>query len=203
MVALQVVAFLIWIYVLLILSRTNLSFFNFLVGSVGLFFFLMLWIQPLITRPLTMAVTAAAGVLGNWFNMYDAYYEYAMLFIPKDTATVSLYIDYECSGVIEIMAFSCLLWFFPLYNTFEKIAIDCIGIIVIFTANIMRLFIICLLVYCYGNDIFYFAHTIFGRIIFYIFSIILYFYVFTRPHIIRQKVGGFQYGFSDTSKQNR
>lgn len=141
-----------------------------------------------------MAVAAAAGILGDFSGMYDAYYKYSILFIPKETATVSLTIDYECSGVIEIMAFSCMLWFFPLYNTIEKLILNSVGIIVIFCANILRLFVICMLIYFFGNEIFYFAHTIFGRIIFYLLSIALYFYVFTRPQIIRQKVGNFAYG---------
>ncbi len=200
MLTLKIIAFIVWIYVIWVLSRTGLHFFKFCIGSVGLFFFLMLWIQPLIMQPLKMAVSAAAGVLGDFFEMYDSYYQYSILFIPKDTTAVSLTIDYECSGVIEIMAFSCMLWFFPLYNTIEKLIINCIGLAVIFLANVLRIFLICTLIYFYGNEIFYFAHTIFGRIFFYSISIALYFYVFTRSHIIRQKVGSFNYGDGDTSK---
>jgi len=194
MLALKIIALFVWIYVIWVLSRTGLHFFKFCLGSVGLFFFLMIGLQPLITQPLTMAVTAASGVLGDLSGMYDSYYKYSILFIPKETATVALTIDYECSGVIEIMAFSCMLWFFPLYNTVEKMILNSVGIIVIFCANILRIFVICALIYYFGNEIFYFAHTIFGRIIFYLLSIALYFYVFTRSQIIRQKVGNFKYG---------
>ncbi len=199
MLALKITAFIIWIYSLWVLRRTELHFFKFLIGSVGLFFFLMFWVQPIVTNPLSMAVTAVSGVLGDFFNMYDAYYQYSILFIPKDTTSVSLAIDYECSGVIEIMALCCMLWFFPLYNTTEKIIVTCVGITVIFLANVLRIFVICTLIYFYGNEIFYFAHTIFGRIIFYFISIVLYFYVFTRSHVIRQKVGNIKYGHSNTA----
>jgi len=194
MLTLKIIAFIVWIYAIWVLSRTGLHFFKFCLGSVGLFFFLMFWVQPLITQPLRMAVSAAAGVLGDLTEMYDSYYQYSILFIPKDTTAVSLTIDYECSGVIEIMAFSCMLWFFPLYNKIEKLIINLIGLAVIFSANVLRIFLICTLIYFYGNEIFYFAHTIFGRIFFYSISIALYFHVFTRPHIIRQKVGSFNYG---------
>jgi exosortase family protein XrtG len=200
MLVLKITAFIIWAYSIWVLSRTGLHFFKFCLGSVGLFFFLMIWVQPIVTAPLSMAVSAVAGVLGNLTNMFDSYYKYSILFIPKNTASVSLTIDYECSGVIEIMAYSCMLWFFPLYNTIEKLIVNCIGIAVIFGANILRIFIICTLIYFYGNDIFYFAHTIFGRIIFYAISIILYFYTFTRSQIIRQKVGNFTYGNSNSPR---
>jgi exosortase family protein len=194
MFALKIAALIIWIYSIWVLSRTELHFFKFCLGSVGLFFFLMFWVEPLVEQPLSMVVCAVAGVFGDLFNMYDSYYQYSILFIPKDTSSVSLSIDYECSGVIEIMAFSCMLWFFPLYNTIEKLIVNCIGIATIFFANVLRIFVICTLIYFYGNSIFYFAHTIFGRIIFYFISIVLYFYVFTRSQVIRQKVGNFNYG---------
>ena len=200
MFALKITALIIWIYVILVLNRTGLHFFKFCIGSVGLFFFLMFWVQPLVTEPLSQLVCAVAGVLGDLTGMYDSYYQYAILFIPKNTASVSLSIDYECSGVIEIMAFSCMLWFFPLYNTVEKLIYTCIGFATIFLANVIRIFVICTLIYFYGNNIFYFAHTIFGRIIFYFISIVLYFYVFTRAQIIRQKVGNFNYGPSNSVK---
>lgn len=198
MLGLKITIFLIWVYLLTVLRRAKLHFFKFVLGSVGLFFWLMIFIQPFILRPLGMAVTAVAGVLGDFFNIFDSYYQYLMLFIPKGTTSISLIIDYECSGVVEIMAFSSLLWFFPLYNTIEKLVICSIGIVMIFLANVLRLFLICTLIYFYGNEIFYFAHTLFGRLIFYTFSVILYFNVFTRPHVIRQKVGVFAYGNTDT-----
>jgi exosortase family protein XrtG len=200
MLTLKIAAFIIWLYSIWVLSRTGLHFFRFVIGSAGLFFFLMFWVQPIIMKPLSMSVTAVAGVLGDLFQMYDSYYQYSILFIPKNTTSVSLAIDYECSGIIEIMAFNCMLWFFPLYNTTEKLIVSCVGIIVIFLANVLRIFIICTLVYYFGNEILYFAHTIFGRIIFYFISIVLYFYVFTRSHVIRQKVGNISYGLSNSSK---
>ncbi|GAB1477376.1 exosortase family protein XrtG [Bacillota bacterium] len=199
MEALQIGAFIVWAYLLTVLQRARLHFYKFVLGSVGLFFILMMLVQPFVLMPLSMAVTAVSGVLGDAFKLYDAYYQYLILFIPKNTTSISLVIDYECSGVVEIMAFSSLLWFFPLYNVMEKLLLNAIGIIVIFFANVLRLFIICTLIYYYGNEIFYFAHTLFGRIIFYLFSVVLYFYVFTRSHVIRQKVGAFTYGNRHTA----
>lgn len=200
MLGLKILAFLIWGYLLTVLGRARLHFFKFVIGSVGMFFLLMIFIQPFVLRPLSVAVTAVTGVLGDFFNLFDSYYQYLILFIPKGTTSISLIIDYECSGVVEIMAFSSLLWFFPLYNALEKLIICSIGIMMIFLANVLRLFLICTLIYFYGNEIFYFAHTLFGRLIFYIFSVILYFNVFTRSHVIRQKVGVFAYGNTDTDK---
>lgn len=191
------ICFLVWLYVLWTCHRGRLKFFEFIIGSVGLFVFMMIWVQPIITAPLTKLVAMVAGELGEITGMYDSYYQYSMLFIPKSTAAVSLYVDLECSGVIETMAFLSLLWFFRVYNVYEKIVVSILGILGIFAANVIRIFCICTMIYIWGNDIFYFAHSIFGRMVFYAFSISLYFYVFTKAHIVRQRVGNFSYGDGD------
>ncbi|OAA86810.1 exosortase family protein XrtG [Clostridium ljungdahlii] len=184
----------VWIYLITVFTRAKLHFFKFVVGSVGLFFFMMVILQPYLVNILSRSVAAASGIMGDVTGCYQAFYQYSLILIQSGGSAISMYIDYECSGVIEILAFTALLWFFPLYNTLEKIMYNIIGVVWIFVANIIRIFIICILVYYYGNNIFYFAHTIFGRIVFYALSIILYFYVFTRSQIKRQKVGNVLYG---------
>jgi len=93
MLALKITAFIVWLYAIWVLRRTELHFFKFLIGSVGLFFFLMFWVQPLVTEPLKMAVTAVAGILGNVTEMYDSFYQYSILFITKNKNSVSLTIN--------------------------------------------------------------------------------------------------------------
>lgn len=188
-----IILFVIWLYVLSVLRRGKLAFWHFLVGSVGMFVFLMIWIQPIITVPLAKIVAAVSGILGDLTGLYDSYFLYGILFINNKKGAISLYIDYECSGVIEIMAFSSLLWFYSVYQLHEKIIVNIAGFFAIFFANVMRIFIICVLIYFYGNDIYFLAHTIFGRLFFYACSVLLYFYVFTKSQIIRQKVGKVSY----------
>lgn len=188
-----IVLFIVWIYVLTVLKRGKLAFWYFCLGSVGLFLFLLVWVQPLVIVPLTRAVTAVTGIVGQLTGLYDSYYQYALLFIRNGGESISLSIDYECSGVIEIMAFSALLWFFSVYSLYEKLLVNIIGFVVIFLSNVLRIFVICLMVHIWGNDVYFLAHTIFGRLIFYACSIALYFYVFTKSQIVRQKVGSFKY----------
>ncbi len=189
----SIILFVVWIYVLTVCKRAKLNFWYFVIGSVGLFFFMLIWLQPLLTVPLTKAVTLISGIIGQLTGLYDSFYQYSILFIKSSGETISLYIDYECSGIIEIIAFTSLLWFFSVYNFYEKMIVNCIGFIYIFFANVLRIFVICIFVYFGGNDMFFLAHTIFGRLIFYALSVILYFYVFTKSQIVRQKVGNFKY----------
>ena len=194
MIPAVIVGLVAWSYSIFVLWRAKLTFFKFLVGSVGMFVLLMLLLQPILTAPLSNAVAAVTGLIGEWTGAFYSYYQYSLVFIRHGADSISLYVDYECSGIIEIFAFSSLLWFFPLYSIVEKLVVNIIGIIWIFLSNIIRMTSICLLVYFFGNDIFFFAHAIFGRIIFYTLSIILFFYVFTRAQIMKQRVGKFRYG---------
>lgn len=188
-----ILCFLLWGYIVWVCQRAQLKFYKFVVGGVGLFIFLMIWVQPIVVQPLSIAVSYVSGLLGELTGLYDSYYKYGMLFIPKHTAAVSLYIDFECSGVIEIMAYLCLLWFFELYSLKEKIKLSILGVVAIFFANVIRIFVICVMINIGGNNIFYFAHSIFGRLVFYVLSVMLYFKVFTKGQIMRQKVGTFSY----------
>ncbi|HZK70616.1 MAG TPA: exosortase family protein XrtG, partial [Clostridia bacterium] len=45
----------------------------------------------------------------------------------------------------------------------------------------------------FGGDTYFYAHTIIGRLFFYGCTIVLYFQVFTKSQIIRQKIGRFDY----------
>ena len=71
-------------------------------------------------------------------------------------------------------------------------------VVYIIVANALRIILICLIIHFKGVDYYYISHALIGRIFFYILSIILYFYVFTKAQIISQKVGGF--GYVDDNK---
>ena len=197
-----VVCFLVWIYLLSVFTRGKLYFYQFIWGSVGLFVFMMMWIQPVAIRPLTNLVCSAAGVAGRMTGFYESYSEYSMLFVQHGSEAISLCIDYECSGIIEMMAYVSMLAFFRVYDWMQRIILSVLGCMVIFFANIIRLFVIGTTIYYFGNDAYYIAHTIVGRIIFYALSVILYYYIFTKSQIVKQKIGGFHYAKNtDTSVQ--
>lgn len=190
---LSVVFAIIWVYVLTVLKRCRLDFWLYLVGSVGMFLLCLVWLEPILVVPLQKAVAVVSGMLGELTGVFDSYFQKGMLFIQNGGNSLSLYIDFECSGIIETMAFLALLWFFPVYRFHEKIVVSIGGILSIFLFNVLRIYLICILIYFFGDGIYFYAHTVFARIFFYICTIMLYFLVFTKSHIIRQKVGAFHY----------
>lgn len=189
----SIVVFILWIYLLTVLKRGKLDFWYFIAGSVGLFIFSVIWIEPLVVGPIQKAVAAAAGIPGRLTGIYESYFQKGIIFISTGGTSLSLYIDFECSGIIETLAFFALLWFFPVYRLYEKVVVSIAGGLLIFASNVLRIFVICLVVYFFGGDMYFLAHTIIGRLVFYACTITLYFYVFTKSQIIRQKVGGLRY----------
>lgn len=190
---LYIVLFIVWIYILTVFKRKKLEFFYFLTGSIGTFLFAFVLLRNILTEILTTLTCFLTGLLGNALGIFKAYTAHSILFVENADGPISLYVDFECGGVIEILVFLSLIWFFAVYNVKEKFGISIIGILWIIAANIIRLFSICLIINQFGNESYYVAHTIVGRLIFYALSIILYFYVFTRAQIRKQRVGEFGY----------
>lgn len=189
-----VVIIAIWLYILRVMRKSELHFWHFLWGSCGLFVIMMLFVRPFFTQPLAQIVAAISGVFGEVSGMYTAYYKYGVILVHSQVDSMSLVIDFECSGILEIMAFLSLLLFFKAYRPWEKVLVGIVGTFYIVFANAVRITVICAMIYFWGVPAYYAAHTFVGRILFYSLSVALYFVVFTRTQIMRQKVGGFTYG---------
>lgn len=196
-VIVTIVLVLVWLYVLHLLTKSQLSFWRFLIGSAGTFVFGMVWIRPFLTHPLAQVVAAISGIVGQITGFYSTYFKYGVIFVNTLMGdSMTLVIDFECSGILEIMAFLSLLIFFKAYTKAEKFIVGAVGTLLLLLFNALRITIICLMIHFGGTSMYYVAHTFVGRIVFYVLSIALYFYVFTRTQVIRQKVGGFKYGHS-------
>jgi len=175
----------VWLYMLSVLQRAKLTAFSFIVGSVGLFFILMALSNPYWIWFFTHAVINGVSGLGNLTGMSGSYPKYGLIYIKNDLSPVTMMIDYECSGIIETMAFIGLLAFYPAYTRKEKVFYLLFGIVWIYLANVIRLGIVIVMVHFGGGSVYYLAHTIIGRIAFYLLVIILYYNVFTYSRLSR------------------
>ena len=194
---LRLIFIVLWIYVLTVLKRGKLGFYYFLLGSVGTFL-ILLGIMPYVKNYFINGFVWVLGLVGRLTGMYESYAQFGMFFIDHNDTVMSLYVDLECSGLIEMMVYVSLLVFFPVYKLWEKLKVGVLGLLCICVFNFIRIFIIISLIFYYGTSIYSFAHVIVGRIVFYVLTLFLYFHVFTRGQIARQKVGKFNYeGLAD------
>jgi len=100
-----------------------------------------------------------------------------------------MFINYECSGVIEMLVFTSLLLFFPFGRPIRKLLYIIGGNAFIFLANILRILMIVFVSKTFGAEYFYLAHTLLARLLFFGLMIALYYYVFTNTHLKNQHVG--------------
>ncbi len=186
---------LLWLYFLHALKKAELFFWRFLVGSLGMFAILITTLQPVFTMPLARSVSALAGVVGDLTHSFTAYFKYGVIYVPTAASSITLQVDFECSGLIEILAFLSLLTFFDVYSVTERVMAGIGGFCYIMLCNTLRIVMICLSVHFFGPEAYAVMHAFVGRIVFYILSILLYFYVFTKPQVVRMTVGKFTYGY--------
>lgn len=185
-----------WVWLLTVLRKAGLVFWRYIAGSCGIFLFLMVFIRPVMTLPLARVVAALSGLIGRVTGFYEAYYRYGVIFIDSLKGSITVNIDLECSGIIEIAAFLSLIVFFSVYTIPERVYIGVIGTMYTLITNAIRITIICVMIHFLGSEYFYIAHTLVGRIVFYLFQVLLYFFIFTRAQIRRMKTGGFGYSKS-------
>lgn len=182
----------VWLYLLSVLKRAKTHAFYFLVGSIGLFIILDLLSKPYGIWLFSTIVTKGVSVVGYLTGLFSVHYASHLIEIMNHQHMNLLFIDYECSGIIETMAFGSLIAFYPVYTLKNRFLLMVAGTIWIFLANIIRLSFVAIVIYYFGSDAFYVAHSILGRIIFYILAIILYYQVFTRGQIIQKFGRGLQ-----------
>ena len=181
-----------WIYFLSVFKKNKLNFYYFLFGSVGLFVFLLIGLMDRLIDPLSNLVATMVGLFGKLYPQIQAYPNYKLIFLDANIP-ISLYIDFECSGILEIFAFISLISFYSAYNILSKFVVNIIGVFYIIFANVIRILSIIFVVDTFGAEYYYLAHTFIGRLIFYTLTVSLYFIVFTKKQIINQKAGSFEY----------
>lgn len=181
-----ILGIIIWIYGLSVLKRGHLNGFYFWWGSVGLFIITAFAFRPYLIWLISDILTNTLGIFANLTHWFSVYPVSNYLSIQVEKSSVQLFIDYECSGVIEFLAYVSLVAFYPLYTRQTKITTGIIGALWIFSANIIRLLFIVTVVKHYGVGSLFLAHSILGRLLFYILVVILYYNVFTHPQMIMQ-----------------
>lgn len=189
-----------WVWLLRVLRKAGLKFWRYLLGSCGIFLILLILVRPWLVLPLARLIAAIAGIFGKVTGFYQAYYRYGVIFIESLNGAITVNIDLECSGFIEISAFISLLSFYGIYNIPERIYVGVVGTLYTMLTNAFRIAVICTMIHFMGTDYYYVAHTIVGRIVFYVLQVILYFFVFTRPHVLKMKTGDFGYNKKDEIK---
>lgn len=178
-----------WILGLVLFNKTKMHFFKFLTGSVGIFLISMIFFTPFLEKQLSIIISETLELIANATNYFAVFKGNSIISFDTKTGIISMFIDYECSGVIEMLVFTSLVLFFPFGKTLRKMIYIIGGNIFIFFSNIIRILMIVFVSKTFGAEYFYLAHTLLGRLLFFGFMIALYYFVFTITHLKYQHVG--------------
>lgn len=192
---------LIWAYLLWVLNREKMTAFRFLTGSIGFFVLVFTMLRYYLVWGCIKILEFFLLICSKIFPFYTLYEQYNVMFINHENAAISLFIDYECCGFIEILVVVSVILFFPLFKAKQRVIYGIVGVIYTMLANLIRLLLITYFIYIYGNNAYYVAHSVLGRIIFYMFTLFFYFYIISWNQIKKQKVGRFIY--DDDARKNK
>lgn len=184
-----IVITLVWGAFLIFFKDTKMNFFKFLTGSIGFFIISIIFFLPYLEGNLNTSISNTMNLISKHTSYFQVFKDNSIISIDTKSGIVSILIDYECSGIIEMLVFTSLALFFPFGGAIRKIFLTVSGNIYIYFANIIRVLFIIIITKTFGAETFYLAHTILARILFFILMIILYYFVFTYTHLKYQKVG--------------
>lgn len=89
----------------------------------------------------------------------------------------------ECSAILESSILISLLLFYPLFSLRQRLLRITFGLVVTYVINIFRLLIIVLMANKFGSDYIFLAHAGVARVFFFIFELLLYWYLLTKPTV--------------------
>ena len=186
----------IWLAAVYFFYKNRIWLFYYLIGSVGSAF-IIIFIGRMLSLEMFLEVTVANTVhhICNWVGIPTRLFQASpgsllIMVIGQDVGWTVVQITIECSGLLEIAAMMGMLLMFPGWSLGKRVALTTIGIVTIFFANIVRLFMIVEVLHNMGKDSLFISHTIIGRALFFLIVVGIYWYIITRPMLkdVRNKL---------------
>jgi len=103
------------------------------------------------------------------------------LAIPNHSGWAVFDIGIECSAIIEMAAAVGLIGFYPAFSRGRKIITAGIGVAATYVINLFRILLIAGIINSMGTGWVFSAHAVFGRLFFFVGTVVLYWYLLTRP----------------------
>ncbi|MEW6770217.1 MAG: exosortase family protein XrtG [Bacillota bacterium] len=186
----------VWLAVAAILRRHRIWPFYYIWGAVGFTFIMVLFFQGSLLEYQVeyrtgMIVHRLLRCLDIVTYVFDKAPGTLLVLIKMDESWTTIDIDIESSGLLELCIFLGLVLFYPAYRPASKLLFSLAGVASVYLFNLLRLVLVVVAIYCGGRNMSFIAHTLFGRLVFFVLIVVLYWYVFTRPSLkkVREYVG--------------
>jgi exosortase family protein XrtG len=181
----SLIAFPVWIVTLLSLWRGRRWLVFYLVGALGAVVFVMLllsitgWDQ-IVEALEARQVLALAERLGLTLVVLGE----NGLAIKNHTGWGVFDIGVECSALMEMSVMAGLILFYPVvFSAGRKVAVIAVGTVMTYLFNLLRILFIVWIVASFGTDWVFPAHAVFGRLLFFVLTVALYWRLITLPTV--------------------
>lgn len=190
--ALILAASLFWLAGAIILRRHRIWIFYYVWGAVGFTFLLILllrgsFVEYQVERLTGMVLHQILSYLGIQTFIFDKAPGTILVLIEVENSWTTIDIDIESSGLLECCIYLGLVLFYPPYSRARKALFSLAGVAAIYSINLLRLIVIITVIDWGGRDMIFIAHTLLGRLVFFVLIIALYWHIFTRPSLIKAR----------------
>jgi exosortase family protein XrtG len=110
-------------------------------------------------------------------------FESTGLAIPNHTGWAVFDIGLECSAILEMAAIVGLTAFYPAFRPLKRAAFGLTGLAATYVINILRVLIIVATISAFGTQWVFLSHAVVGRVFFFTATIVLYWFLMTRPTV--------------------
>lgn len=175
---------LLWALSVVALRRARRWLLFYLVGGLGFILVVLFWASAFGFDTALEALEARQAVaIANGTGIALSLLGKTGLAIPNHTGWAVFDVGIECSALLEMSAIVGLIAFYPAFSAGRKVTTMAVGTAVTYGINMARIMLIVVLINAFGTSWVFAAHAVFGRILFFIGTVVLYWWLITRPTV--------------------
>ncbi|WP_061213512.1 hypothetical protein [Syntrophomonas wolfei] len=182
------VFFLLWLALTLFLYHHRLWVFYYIWAAVGFCCLLVLLfhaslLEYRLEQYTSLILHHTLDYLGIATHIFDRSPGTLLVLIKIDSSWTTIAIDIENSGLLEICIIFSLIIFYPVQPWHKRIPVALAGALGIYLINLFRLLLVIVVIHSGGRNMSFIAHTLFGRLFFFLLAVALYWQLITRPSL--------------------
>jgi exosortase family protein XrtG len=182
--ALWIFAAILWAAVTIGLRLLRRWLLYYLVGALGLVLLVafgtgIVHLDTVIESIEAAQVSMLAAAMGIGVRVVDG----TGLAIPTQTGWAVFDVGLECSAILEMSAAFGLIMFYPAFSLPRRAVLATTGLVATYIINIARILLIVAIINAMGTGWVFAAHAVFGRVFFFTMTVVLYWFLLTRPTI--------------------
>ena len=193
-VAVLILVTVIWLGGVIFFYQRKIWIFFYVLGTIGFAALFVFINRNVFHSEVFLAKSTAQSIhlLTNLVNIPTQVFEEApglllVLVVVQREGWTALQIGVESSALLEISVLTSLILFYPGWKLYERSWRILAGIILTWLANLIRMLMIVLMLHLLGKEVLVIAHTFLGKLIFFVMTIAIYWYLITLPSL--KKIG--------------